>query len=84
MPAHTEEQRHFHDFSRQFFYILKGTATFIVADKTMILVGGEGLEIEPKTVHQIKNNSDEILDFLVISQPATERDRIDKPITKDS
>lgn len=28
MPANTEESLHFHKLSQQFFFILKGTATF--------------------------------------------------------
>ena len=29
MPPHTAEQEHFHEHARQFFYILKGVATFV-------------------------------------------------------
>jgi len=31
MPPHTAEQMHFHQQARQFFFILKGTATFYFA-----------------------------------------------------
>lgn len=34
MPPHTAEQMHFHQFARQFFFILKGSATFYFAGET--------------------------------------------------
>ena len=32
MPPHTAEQEHFHRRARQFFFILKGSATFVVVE----------------------------------------------------
>src|ERR1700748_1341488 len=34
MPPHTAEQQHFHQFARQFFFILKGRATFYFATES--------------------------------------------------
>ncbi len=79
MPPNTRETIHYHNFSQQFFYILKGHATFILNEKTAELKEGEGLHIKPKTIHQIKNNSSKSLHFLVISQPASKDDRIGEP-----
>lgn len=75
MPPNTEEQLHYHNFSQQFFYILKGMATFVMKDKTIRVEAGEGLHIEARIKHQIKNNTSETLDFLVISQPTAQGDR---------
>jgi mannose-6-phosphate isomerase-like protein (cupin superfamily) len=43
MPPHTAEQEHFHQRARQFFFILKGTATFV-------FVEGVGPVVDAKTV----------------------------------
>jgi len=79
MPTNTEEKTHYHESSQQFFYILKGKATFITSEETTFVNEGEGLHITPKTVHQIKNDSSEPLHFLVISQPTSKDDRLEEP-----
>jgi mannose-6-phosphate isomerase-like protein (cupin superfamily) len=33
MPPHTAEQEHFHQYARQFFFILKGQATFYFTEE---------------------------------------------------
>jgi mannose-6-phosphate isomerase-like protein (cupin superfamily) len=76
MPANTCEKMHFHKNSQQFFYILKGKATFFI-DEVQFEVGAQnGISIEPLQKHFIENNSSEILEFLVISNPSTNNDRI--------
>lgn len=75
MPVDTKEKLHFHTQAQQFFFILKGTATFYLNDSIEIIGEQKGLLIEPKTKHYIANESDEVLDFLVISQPTTNNDR---------
>jgi len=76
MPAGTYEQAHFHNIAQQFFFILKGTATFYVGDELLIVSEQKGLMIPRKTIHYIANKTNEQLDFLVISQPSTYNDRI--------
>ena len=75
MPSHTKEKLHFHTQAQQFFFILKGTATFYLNDSIEIIGEQKGLLINAKTKHYIANESDEVLDFLVISQPTTNNDR---------
>lgn len=77
MPAGTREQEHFHRIARQFFFILKGTATFYLGDETLIVTAQKGVMIPPNKIHFIANETNEQLDFLVISQPSTHNDRID-------
>ena len=75
MPPNTSETKHYHHFAQQFFYILKGIATFEIEDKTYEINEREGVHILPNIRHQIKNLTDQNLDFLVISQPTTRGDK---------
>jgi len=61
MAIETQEVKHKHSKSQQFFYILQGQATFIIDDK------------EYKVD---KNQANENLEFLVISQPHSHGDKI--------
>ncbi|WP_400079076.1 cupin domain-containing protein [Winogradskyella sp. R77965] len=79
MPANTSEQRHYHNFSEQYFYVLKGTATFEIENKILEVNKGEGIHVHPQVVHQIKNEKSADLEFIVISQPTTKGDRINQP-----
>jgi len=83
MPPNTEEKTHCHESSQQFFYILKGKATFIINEETTFVNTGEGLHIKHKIIHQIKNNSSEPLHFLVISQPTSKGDRHEEPFNNN-
>jgi mannose-6-phosphate isomerase-like protein (cupin superfamily) len=76
MPPHTSEARHKHGRSRQFFFILSGEAAIEIDGKEHILQSQQGIEIAPGAVHQILNNSNEELHFLVISSPPSHGDRI--------
>ncbi|MFK7936847.1 MAG: ATP-binding cassette domain-containing protein [Saprospiraceae bacterium] len=76
MPPQVAETRHAHRYAQQFFYILKGEATFYIGNKKRIVRANQGIHILPQTVHQIKNESEEELSFLVISQPHAHGDRI--------
>ena len=75
MPSSTREKLHFHNNAQQFFYILKGSATFYLNDIKTVVTEQKGILIEPKTKHYIANETDEQLEFLVISQPTTNNDR---------
>lgn len=76
MPPETEEVLHYHNYSQQFFYILKGKAVFEIDDVILIVHKGEGINIEPKQKHRIMNKEEETtLEFLVCSQPSTQKDR---------
>ena len=76
VPAGGAEVTHYHNLSRQFFYILEGEGTMIFEDREVILKKGQGLEIPPQVKHQFKNQSDAGVHFLVISIPTTKGDRI--------
>lgn len=76
MPPGTAEERHYHARAQQFFYILKGKATFEVEGESLLLNEGEGLHIAAGRKHKISNPSADALEFLLCSQPSTQADRI--------
>lgn len=77
MPLTTKEVRHYHSISQQFFYILKGEATFDLEDQELKISKREGIHIKPNMKHRIRNDQDSELQFLVVSQPTTMGDRND-------
>lgn len=76
MPANTQEVRHYHHKSRQFFFVLKGRASIEVNGKFFDLSTNEGIEIAPLTPHQMFNHTDEDIEFLVVSHPNSKHDRV--------
>lgn len=77
MPAGTCERRHFHTHARQFFYVLHGELTMELDGQVHRVPQRSGIEIAPGAPHQARNESDEDVDFLVISTPTTRGDRTD-------
>ncbi|UOU99733.1 cupin domain-containing protein [Chryseobacterium daecheongense] len=77
MPSGTSEKFHFHEYAEQFFYILKGEGTFYLDDKKITVKAGESLSILPGFKHYISNETLNDLEFLVISSPSTNKDRIE-------
>lgn len=75
MPSLTKEKLHFHSKAQQFFFILKGAATFYLEDAKIKVHEQKGISIPPQTRHFIANETSLPLDFLVISQPSTNEDR---------
>ena len=76
MPPHTAEDMHYHRQARQFFYILSGEATMRFTDQEEVLNAGEGVEIDPGEAHQMTNNSDTEIEFLVVSMPKSHEDKV--------
>lgn len=78
MPSDTAEVMHYHQYSRQFFFVLQGIATMEVDGVIYQLSPQEGIEVAPGVWHQMRNESNEEIEFLVISQPKSHGDRIVK------
>lgn len=76
MPPNTSEVRHYHTKSRQFFFVLTGTATLEINEFIENVTPLEGVEVPPHVAHQMMNRSDEDVEFLVISQPTSKEDRV--------
>ena len=76
MPPNTAEVKHKHRNVQQFFFVLKGVATFDLEGETITVRENEGIHIQKGQVHQIKNNTKNDLEFLVVSQPHSHNDRV--------
>jgi len=75
MPPSTAEVLHRHARSRQFFYVLGGTAVLELEGVAHRLEAGQGLHVPPGAAHQMRNDSGEDVRFLVISSPRSHGDR---------
>ncbi|WP_313890923.1 cupin domain-containing protein [Psychrobacillus sp.] len=76
MPMNTTEIMHFHNQARQFFFVLSGMATMEIEGELITLGPNEGIEVPPLVQHQMRNESDQDTEFLVISQPNSRGDRV--------
>jgi mannose-6-phosphate isomerase-like protein (cupin superfamily) len=75
MPPDTSEKKHYHEFANQFFFVLKGKATFNIDGNEQVLKPHQGIEIKAGQKHFISNRSDTDLEFILYSQPSTNNDR---------
>jgi mannose-6-phosphate isomerase-like protein (cupin superfamily) len=76
MPAGASEVLHHHGQAQQFFFVLSGEAVMEVDGCETRLSACEGLRIPPGVRHQIRNESKDSVQFLVISQPPSHGDRV--------
>lgn len=76
MPPGTSEVRHFHVRARQFFFVLSGRTTLELAGRREILGRHEGIEFPPGVPHQMFNESEGEVEFIVVSQPPGHGDRV--------
>jgi mannose-6-phosphate isomerase-like protein (cupin superfamily) len=79
MPPGTAEQRHMHQRTTQFFYVLAGELTIELDGEEHCLPPATGLTVPAQTPHQVFNRSREDARFLVISQPPSHGDRVSVP-----
>ncbi|MEJ2402714.1 MAG: cupin domain-containing protein [Candidatus Thiodiazotropha sp.] len=77
VPAGRFEVRHYHEKAEQFFYILSGTATLEVDGCENVVNAGEGLYIPAGVPHQLKNESQNEVIFIVTSTPPSHGDRVE-------
>ncbi|MCT2407335.1 cupin domain-containing protein [Chryseobacterium antibioticum] len=77
MPPGTAEKLHFHNTAEQVFYILKGEAVLDINDERFLVKAGESISVQPGSKHFISNESQDEVEFLVISSPSTHNDRIE-------
>ena len=76
IPASCCEERHFHNQSQQFFYVLAGTATIEIDGNEFRINSGSGIHVPAQMPHQVFNNSEIDLELLVISEPLSHGDRV--------
>lgn len=77
MPPNTKEKKHYHSKSQQLFRILRGKAIFEIENEIFEVQNGEGIHISPNLKHRIRNDQNEALEFIVISEPTTRVDRFE-------
>lgn len=77
MPPGSSETLHHHEEAQQQFYIIRGRATFKIQSQTIQLQAHEQITIEPPLAHLIQNEGMEDLEFILVSQPSTQNDRIE-------
>lgn len=78
MPPRTSEVKHYHQKSQQIFHIIEGEACFDINKEQFVIPAGESIHIAAGETHQIKNNTNQDLIFLVISSPPTTNDRVEE------
>ena len=76
VPPNEKEERHYHNASQQFFYVLSGVAHMEISGDVIEVHAGSGIHIPAKVAHQLMNTGAVNLRFLVISQPKSHGDRI--------
>ena len=79
VPPAEKEARHYHNQSQQFFYILSGIAHLEISGQINEIHEGSGIHVPAKAPHQLMNNSEMPLRFLVISEPKSHGDRVNCP-----
>lgn len=77
MPPGASEVWHYHNKAQQVFYLLSGKAFFETGKDNAFLSTGESLRVLPGILHRISNPSDEIVEFLVVSAPMAQGDRVE-------
>jgi len=75
MPPGTFELRHVHTSTHQFYFVLEGRATVVSDAGRFEVAAMHGIEIPPRLEHQMRNESDTDLEFLVISTRRPREDR---------
>ncbi|PRY03135.1 mannose-6-phosphate isomerase-like protein (cupin superfamily) [Pontibacter ummariensis] len=75
MPPGTSEKLHYHCHAQQLFYVLAGEATFVVEGRRHILRPHQALHVSKGAKHLIANQGEQALEFLVISEPASQANR---------
>lgn len=76
MHPGTYEERHYHEKSSQFFFVLSGQMTIEIEGTEYTVNPHEGIEVLPKKPHQVFNKSAGDLEFIVTSTPNTRNDRV--------
>lgn len=76
VPPKEAEVKHYHSNSEQFFFVLSGTATIEVAGQIHLLGSQQGIHVAAGVVHQLRNETEYDLEFIVTSTPPSHGDRV--------
>jgi mannose-6-phosphate isomerase-like protein (cupin superfamily) len=70
VPPGKLSPRHYHKISEESYYLLKGQARLIIDGHEFTLAPGQSCLIMPGEVHQVFNDEEGDLEFLVVCAPA--------------
>ena len=76
VPKGAAETCHFHNKAEQFFYVISGIATLEVAGVFHSIQPSEGFHVPAGVAHNLSNEYEADLEFLVISTPPGHGDRV--------
>ncbi len=76
VPPKAGEIAHYHQHAEQFFYVLSGQMSLFTETAEIKLEAGQGLHIPAGMAHQMKNLGDKVVEFMVISRPHAQGDRV--------
>lgn len=77
MPPGSSEVLHYHTKAQQVFYVLSGVATFTINGRLITVAASESIHVPYKTLHQLSNQYNEPLKFILVSEPKAHGDRIE-------
>ncbi len=69
MPPQSQGIVHYHEVAQHFIYVLEGEACLEIDGITHLLNPGDGISVYPGSLHQIRNESGDVLHFLAICSP---------------
>lgn len=65
LPKGSSFQRHFHEDMQEVFIMLNGPVVMTVDDQPVDLNAGDAILIDPREIHEMKNASDDDVDYIV-------------------
>ncbi|MDH3347911.1 MAG: cupin domain-containing protein [Desulfobulbaceae bacterium] len=77
VPSGCSETMHYHRSAEQFFFVLNGTATIEIEGKKINIEANNGIHIPPGKKHQLGNQNEADLVFLVTTTPILSGDRVE-------
>lgn len=77
VPAGKSEIKHYHRNSEQFFFVLSGIATLEVDGKIHKLKPQQGIHVPAGVKHQLRNEMNQEIEFIVTSTPPSHGDRVE-------
>lgn len=69
MPPQSQGILHYHEYAQHFIYVLEEEASLEIDGTTHVLNRGDGKVVSPGSLHQIRNESSDVLYFLAICSP---------------
>ncbi|NIP22375.1 MAG: cupin domain-containing protein [Phycisphaerae bacterium] len=76
VPPGGAEVTHYHDRAQQVFFVITGAATLEVDGTIHRLSPGDSCHVPAGMTHQLRNEGDSDLEFLVVSEPMAHGDRV--------